>query len=162
MIFADFQCPFCAHFALLVLPTIEWEYVRTGRLQLEFRHLPLDDIHPYARRAGMAAVCAARQGQFWAFHDQMFRLQPLIPRLDYREVVSVTGMDSKTFLQCVESNPTEEIEVDSAVARALNISATPTFAIGEPLLSGQVRITRVLTGFQTVDRIRRALDETAR
>ena len=35
--YADLRCPFCAQFALEVLPTIVRRYVRTGRVKIEYR-----------------------------------------------------------------------------------------------------------------------------
>ena len=44
---SDFQCPWCARFALETLPTLDSEYVRTGKVRLIFVNLPLPS-HPNA------------------------------------------------------------------------------------------------------------------
>src|SRR5687768_2774622 len=48
---ADFQCPACRLFAVTVLPTLEREYVETGKVRWVFIHLPLTSIHPNAMAA---------------------------------------------------------------------------------------------------------------
>ena len=37
--FADIQCPYCANVSRDVLPSVVREYVRTGRIRLDFRPL---------------------------------------------------------------------------------------------------------------------------
>lgn len=71
--YSDFQCPYCGTFARDTLPRIVSEYVDTGKAFFAFRHLPLEAIHPHARRAAEAAECARRQDRFWTVHDTIFR-----------------------------------------------------------------------------------------
>lgn len=62
VIYSDFQCPYCRRFALETLPQIRATYVATGALQVAFRHLPLERLHPHAMRAAQTAECAKQQG----------------------------------------------------------------------------------------------------
>ena len=73
--FSDFQCPYCAEYALDELPRIKRELVDTGILSYGFLHFPLKGIHPEAAAAGAAAECAGRQGRFWEMHDRLFASQ---------------------------------------------------------------------------------------
>lgn len=66
---ADFQCPACRTFALEVMPVLDREYVRTGKVRFVFINLPLTQIHRHAAAAAEAAMCAGRQGKFWEMHD---------------------------------------------------------------------------------------------
>src|SRR5688572_14659236 len=43
--YSEFQCPFCARFATETLPILNEKYVLPGRMQIEFRHLPLEAMH---------------------------------------------------------------------------------------------------------------------
>ena len=66
--FSDFQCPFCFR----AYPTVEQVLATYGdRLHFVYRHFPLPN-HPNARPAAEAAACAAEQGKFWAYHDDLF------------------------------------------------------------------------------------------
>src|SRR5256886_10748490 len=78
---ADFQCPACRMFAVTVLPTLDSEYVRTGKVRWVFINLPLTSIHPNAVAAAEVAMCAARQGRFWQTHDQLYQQQDKWARL---------------------------------------------------------------------------------
>ena len=73
--FSDFQCPFCAQFRL-TLNKVVAKY--SDRVTLVYRHFPLDEIHPYARTAALAAECAADQRRFAEFRDLLFKEQTLI------------------------------------------------------------------------------------
>ncbi len=52
---ADFQCPACRLFAVTVLPALDSEYVRTGKVRWVFINLPLTSIHPNAVAAAEAS-----------------------------------------------------------------------------------------------------------
>ena len=69
--FSDFECPYCGKFSTEVLPTLQKQYIETGRLLFAFRNLPLK-IHPHAEAAAFAASCAGEQQKFWPFHDLLF------------------------------------------------------------------------------------------
>ncbi|HMU62858.1 MAG TPA: thioredoxin domain-containing protein, partial [Gemmatimonadales bacterium] len=61
---SDFQCPFCARFALEIFPTLEAEYVETGKVRWIFVNFPLP-MHDNAVSAAQVAMCAAKQNKFW-------------------------------------------------------------------------------------------------
>ncbi|MGH7634592.1 MAG: DsbA family protein, partial [Gemmatimonadaceae bacterium] len=63
--YSDFQCPFCGKFARETLPGFEKKYVSTGKAKIVFRHVPLEQAHPFALGAAVAAECAEQQGRFW-------------------------------------------------------------------------------------------------
>jgi protein-disulfide isomerase len=65
--FADLQCPICREYTLQSLPTLIRDYVRTGKVQMEFRNLAF--IGPDSVKAGQAASAAARQNRLWHFAD---------------------------------------------------------------------------------------------
>lgn len=71
--FADLQCPFCAQYALDVLPTIIDRYVRTGYVRLVFR--PLRFLGPDSRTAAAAVGSAASQNRMWEFVDAFYHRQ---------------------------------------------------------------------------------------
>ena len=68
--FADLQCPFCREYSLQVLPQLVRDYVRTGKVRMEFRNLSFlgDD----SVTAGRAASAAAQQNRLWNFVDVLY------------------------------------------------------------------------------------------
>src|SRR5829696_8015518 len=68
--FADLQCPFCRDFALETLPLIVRDYVRRGKLRLEFQTLAF--LGPDSERAARAVVGAAAQDRLWHLTDLFY------------------------------------------------------------------------------------------
>ena len=73
---SDFQCPYCRDFTLQTMPSLEREYIKSGKVRLTFINLPLTGMHRNAMAAAELAMCAARQGKFWLVHDRLFQRQP--------------------------------------------------------------------------------------
>jgi protein-disulfide isomerase len=68
--FADLQCPYCREYSLQVLPQLVQDYVRSGKVRMEFRNLSFlgDD----SVTAGRAASAAAEQAKLWNFVDVLY------------------------------------------------------------------------------------------
>jgi protein-disulfide isomerase len=68
--FADLQCPFCREYTLQTLPTLVQDYVRTGKVRMEFRNLSF--IGDDSVTAGRAAAAAGQQDKLWNFIDVFY------------------------------------------------------------------------------------------
>jgi protein-disulfide isomerase len=71
--FADLQCPYCAVYATGVLPTVVREYVRTGKVMLEFRGMAF--VGEDSRTALQTVVAAGLQNRMWQVLDLLYRNQ---------------------------------------------------------------------------------------
>jgi len=136
--FSDFQCPFCSRFFEQTLPLIEENYIDTGKIKFVYKDLPLDNLHPNARAAHIAAECADEEGKFWEYHDVLFEKQA-----EWRSLVSsdldITlsqfavdlGMQAASFESCMESQDiADEVNQDTLEAARYGTTGTPTFFIG--------------------------------
>ncbi len=147
--YGDFECPSCARFARETFPTIRREYVETGKVRWVYRHFPLRAVHASAEGAARAAQCAARQQQFWAFHDLLFENSPALSAADLQRYAEQFGLDTAAFAQCTaDAAIAEQVAQDVALGQAAGVSGTPTFFV-----NGQ----RVV-GFRTVEQFRALLD----
>jgi len=134
--FSDYQCPYCAHFALETFPGIRRAYVDTGKVRYAARDLPLP-FHAFAVPAAVAARCAGEQGRFWEYRDELFRNQSQIGRAPYAELASQLGLDQEKFEACRAAGQQEAaVRVDAAMARSHGISSTPSFVVGR-LVDGE-------------------------
>jgi protein-disulfide isomerase len=67
--YGDFQCPYCT----AAQGSLRRVRERLGdELRFAFRHFPIEEKHPDARRAAEAAEAAAAQGAFWEMHDALY------------------------------------------------------------------------------------------
>ena len=71
--YGDLQCPICREFAVATLPTIVRDYVRTGKVRLEFRGLAF--LGADSDTALRAVVAAGAQGRAWDMIDLLYRNQ---------------------------------------------------------------------------------------
>jgi protein-disulfide isomerase len=116
-----------ANLAKSVIPN-EGENVR-----LIFHTFPLA-MHPWARPAAEAALCAQQQGDsfFWALHDFMFEHQKEItPDTLQPKVAAVAKgfdhFDQGQFAAClVERKTASRVDEEIAFAQKNGINATPT------------------------------------
>ncbi|MBI4173350.1 MAG: thioredoxin domain-containing protein, partial [Candidatus Aenigmarchaeota archaeon] len=64
--YEDFQCPFCQRFDTQILPQIEAEYIKSGKVRFVFKDFPPalrnPSYHPQSLAAHQAAGCAGEQG----------------------------------------------------------------------------------------------------
>ncbi|MBS3168056.1 thioredoxin domain-containing protein [Candidatus Woesearchaeota archaeon] len=134
--YSDFQCPFCASFATGTFKQIEDEYVKTGKVKINFKHFPLP-FHEYARKAAEATECAGDQGKFWEMHDSIFLLGENLEENKLKKAAADIGLDSELFNNCLESSAMK-IRVDKNLAegRAAGVDSTPYFIIGNETISG--------------------------
>jgi len=144
---ADFQCPACRYFALTVLPAVEQEYIKTGKVRWIFINYPLVSIHKNTIPAAEIAMCAGRQGKFWPMHDLLYHHQDDWAQLDAPLPYLLGLGDSlhlskSTLSTCVESHATRAaIDADAASSTRAGAHATPTFYIEGGLLEGAAPYT---------------------
>jgi protein-disulfide isomerase len=132
--FSDYQCPFCKR-AEPVVEALMAKY--PTQLRLVYRHMPLDGLHPRARPAAIAAVCADAQGKFWPYHDVLFANQQALSDSDLEKYASQLSLDMDAFKTCRQDPATENrVNTDAAAARAVGINGTPAFFVNGILISG--------------------------
>jgi len=136
--FSDFQCPFCARFHIQTLPSILEEYVDQGKVKLIFRDFPIQNIHPNALPASVAAECANEQGKFKEMHDELFDnqkewsgLETANAMLLFSKYALEIGLEQEIFDSCLTNGKyIEEIRNDLNDGRDYGVSGTPGFFIG--------------------------------
>lgn len=139
---SDFQCPFCRQHALETMPTLEREYIATGKVRWVFINLPIPDLHPNAIPAAALALCAARSGKFWEAHHLLFEHQrtwaPMPNARPYfLSLADSLGLPRAETLACVQDTMMMKAvreEAESAVRAGA--TSTPTFYIEGGLLIG--------------------------
>src|SRR4051794_29721148 len=133
--FADLQCPFCRAYTTGVMPRLVKEYVRPGRVRMEFRALTF--IGPDSVRAARVAEAAARQNRLWNFVDLAYANQgrensgyatdALLRRLG----AAVPGLDvDRAFADRNSAAVTAQLTAADGLATSSGVNETPTFLVG--------------------------------
>ncbi len=137
--FSDFQCPFCRKFWIESLPSIQKEYIDTGKVQLVYRDFPLS-FHPSAQKAAEATECAKEQGKGWELHDKIFEEENKLGQGTVQFTVDnmkswaaqISGLDTTAFTSCLDSGKyAQEVQKDFNDGSAAGIQGTPGFFVGK-------------------------------
>ena len=139
---SDFQCPYCRRHAIETFPTLEREYIATGKVRWVFLNLPITSLHPNAAAAAQFAVCAANAGKFWPVHDLLFKYQETWAPLKDPAPFLITLADSAgipraTMLQCLQGPAARQtVESDAAGAERAGATKTPSFYVEGGIIEG--------------------------
>ncbi len=113
VVFSDFQCPVCAQLAP-VLKKIRDQF--PDEVLLAYRYFPIEG-HDRALPAAIAAECAARQGKFWEYHDEMFAVPEDLSDDRFLAIADSRGLDREVFEACLASGDARQT-VESSFAEA--------------------------------------------
>ena len=132
--FGDFQCPFCKQ-AEPILRQVLDKYGE--KIYFIYRDYPITSTHPEALAAAEAANCAAAQGQFWEYKEQLFARQDELSSATYRSIAEALGLDMPPFNVCLNTHATRaEIMADAEDGANLGVRGTPTFFINGQMFPG--------------------------
>lgn len=137
IVFGDFLCSHCQAFSLRERPLLESEYVETGKARLVFYDFVLDP-RPQAGTflAARAARCAGDQGQYWEYHDRLYRSQITWGTESnklgvFQEYAEALGLDADEFGACLNSDRhAREVSANRELAKALGLEGTPSVLVG--------------------------------
>jgi protein-disulfide isomerase/DNA-binding protein Fis len=134
MAFSDDQCPYCIR-SEPVLAEVLSRY--PDQVRIVHRHFPLDSIHPFARPAAEAAMCADEQGKFWEYHDAIFARGGNLSEASFAEIGSELGLDSDALGTCItERRYADFVQQDFDAGRAAGVTGTPAFFVNGVALKG--------------------------
>ena len=141
---SDFQCPACKAWHDRTAPEIMRDYVATGKVRFAYTHYPIDHLHPHARAAAEAAMCAGAQGRFWAIQDGLFAAQDewaatADPVPSFRRLAQESGVDTVAWNRCLADDVMVPlVDADKAKGQAGGVNQTPYFFIGTRRVGGAV------------------------
>jgi len=148
--FFDYACPYCraAHADLKRL-------VASDRgVRVVYRDFPV--LSEASGEAAMAALSAARQGRYAAFHDRMFETAGRIERERIVALVRAAGLDERrTAVDLADPKLKAELKKNLDLGRALGLTGTPTFIIGDRILSGAVGYDKLAAAVAAARKVRR-------
>lgn len=132
--FSDFHCPYCKR----VEDTLKALLTQYGtKVKLVYRQFPIQGLHPQARRAAEASLCAHDQGKFWEYHDILFEQSPKAADDDLKSYAEQVGLDSKKFSSCLfRSVHHETVQRDLDEGNRLGLEGTPAFFINGRFING--------------------------
>jgi len=154
--FTDYQCPYCRRFTQTTFPLLKRDYIDTGKIRWVVRDLPLA-FHKNARKAGQSVHCANEQGKFWEMRDMLFKNSANLENEHLQNYAEQLGLDVTAFDSCLASDRyLQEMDKDSAEAKRVGITGTPSFVIGKP--KGDKLSGKLVVGAQPLKAFASAID----
>lgn len=128
--YSDYDCPFCKNFHE-TMHKIMAEYGADGKVAWVYRHFPLTQLHPNAKKIAEASECVAEIGgneAFWKFSDAVFQERDTNAQTDINKLPDFAeraGVSKTAYTQCMDSGR-YKAAIDEAVTAALDAGAQGT------------------------------------
>ena len=128
----DYNCGYCR----AALPTLDRLVAADPNLRIVFKELPV--LADSSRDAARAALAAAAQGRFKAFHDALYAAGP-VSDATIRGAAAKTGVN----LAAIPRDADATIRVNLETAAKLGLSGTPAWVVGDQVLTGALPLDRL-------------------
>ncbi|KQM64133.1 disulfide bond formation protein DsbA [Sphingomonas sp. Leaf17] len=129
----DYNCGYCR----ASLPLIDQLIARDPKLKVVFRDLPI--LAPSSADAARASLIAAQQGKFAGFHKALYAAGP-VSDATIAATAAATGVDlARGDVKAADA----EIARNMADMRALGITGTPSWVVGNRMLTGALPIAEI-------------------
>lgn len=140
--YGDFQCPVCGQY-YSIIEQIKEKY--GDDITFQYRHFPLDTIHPNARAAHRAAEAAGRQNKFFEMYDLLYQnIQVWSDSSNAKSLfegyATQIGLNMDTFKSDVDSQDLNAvINADIEEGKKIGVTGTPTFVLNGRTLEDNER-----------------------
>lgn len=159
--FSDYDCPFCRRHKDQVMPDLVKNFVDTGKLKYVMREFPLA-MHPNAKGAAQAALCAGDQDQYWQMHDKMFANQRKLGVENLKAFAAELGLDTAAFDACLDDGKyAKQVSDDITAGGRMGITGTPAFVLGltDPEDPNKARVTEFISGAQSLEKFSQVIED---
>jgi protein-disulfide isomerase len=116
--FIDYDCPYCSDQEKVLKQVLD---AYPDKVKLVVKNLPLENLHPKAKRKALVADCLNQQGKFWQAHDRFLQGK------DFKEARA--GANQKELDAALASGGDGQVDRDIALAKNLGMATTPSFVI---------------------------------
>lgn len=133
VVFFDYACPYCRASHADVTKLIATD----KNLRVVFREFPV--LGPASDEAALASLAAAQQNRYMAFNDAMFAAEGRPTHERIIATVRASGLNEVAAAKAMQSAAVKaEIDKNLELGRALGLTGTPSYVIGDQILGGAV------------------------
>ncbi len=139
--YGDYECPYCRAAVAIVK---ELQRVLPDELRFVFRHFPLENLHPHARRAAEAAEAAASQGKFFEMHAALFEHQTALEEEDLVRYAAALDLDLARFGADLDADThASRVREDFRGGVRSGVRGTPTFYLDDVRYDGVIGVRQL-------------------
>lgn len=129
--FFDYNCPYCRRVASTLAQIEESD----PNLRIVYKEWPI--LGQSSVFAARAALASRKQDKYAAFHNALMQASRRVDEGTVLEIAAQVGLDVAQLKQDMEAPEiTRAITRNRELAKALRISGTPSFVIGDQILKG--------------------------
>lgn len=129
--FFDYNCPYCKQ----VLPAIQDAVKADPKVKVIFKELPI--LSPSSITAAKAALAAHQQKKYAPMHEALMKNKGRLEDADIFRIAGEVGLDVARLKKDMESKAVATaLERNTKLARALGLTGTPAFVVGDMLAPG--------------------------
>ena len=146
----DFQCPYCSRLHETLFPQLLTEY--GDRVVFIYKDFPLEEIHPWSKRASVDANClfAQKNDAYWNFADYIHANQQEVSaekgitaqfaKLDLLtlEQGEKEHLDAAKLQACIKIQNEDALKTARREGDSLGIESTPTMYVNGVKVDGAV------------------------
>ena len=140
VVFFDYACPYCrqGHADITRLVAAD------PRVRVVYRDFPV--LSPASEEAAIASLSAASQGKYTRFHNAMFESPGKVGHERTIAMVRSAGLDELRTAKDLNAPALKaEIKKNLELGRALGLTGTPSYIVGNEILSGAVGLEALKT-----------------
>ena len=138
VVFFDYACPYCRQGHADVQKLVRED----PKLLVVYRDFPV--LSPASTEAAIASLSAATQGGYGKFHDAMFESPGRVSAARTMGIVKGVGLsEAKVAADLGSAALKAEVNRNLELGRNLGLTGTPSYIIGNRILSGAVGFDRL-------------------
>jgi protein-disulfide isomerase len=140
--YGDYECPYCRAAVAIV---DELQRIVPDELRFVFRHFPLENVHPRARRAAEAAEAAASQGAFFEMHAALFEHQTALEDEDLLRYAAELDLDTTRFRAELDRGTHADLVREHVRGGVRSgVRGTPTFYLDDVRYDGVIGVRQLV------------------
>jgi protein-disulfide isomerase len=144
--YGDYECPYCRAAVAIVE---ELERVMPDQLRFVFRHFPLENLHPRARRAAEAAEAAASQGKFFEMHAALFEHQTALADADLLRYAAELDLEIARFRADLDAHThASRVREDVRGGVRSGVRGTPTLYLDDARYDGVIGVRQLVAAIR--------------
>ena len=133
VVFFDYACPYCRQGHADVNRLVADD----GNIRIVYRDFPV--LSPASDEAAMASLSAAQQGRYQQFHNAMFETSGKVAHERTIAMVRSAGLNEMRTANDLNAPALKaEIKKNLELGRALGLTGTPSYVVGNRIMSGAV------------------------
>lgn len=137
--YSDFECPVCRN----LHDVLRGMLPKYPQVKVYFKDFPIEQLHPWARTAALAARCAYQQDPkaFWKMYDLIYDGQELISAGNaYQKMANFarqSGLNADSLKACMAGTEAgAAVDASRANGQKLDVNSTPTVFVNGRRLVG--------------------------